>query len=113
MRGKTVGLANEMPINPDWLMLQLAESIPENAIIVDEGLTGAKNLLGFFPLRDRYSYFGMVSGGIGWGIAAAVGVQLAQPPGPVVAFWVMAVPSTALRLCGLPHISISRSHLLC
>ena len=85
MRGKTVGLANEMPINPDWLMLQLAESIPENAIIVDEGLTGAKNLLGFVPLRDRYSYFGMVSGGIGWGIAAAVGVQLAQPDRPVVA----------------------------
>ena len=85
MRAKTVGLANEMPINPDWLMLQLAESIPENAIIVDEGLTGAKNLLGFVPLRDRYSYFGMVSGGIGWGIAAAVGVQLAQPDRPVVA----------------------------
>ena len=85
MRRKTVGLANEMPINPDWLMLQLAESIPENAIIVDEGLTGAKNLLGFVPLRDRYSYFGMVSGGIGWGIAAAVGVQPAQPDRPVVA----------------------------
>ena len=30
-------------------------------------------------------YFGNVSGGIGWGIAAAVGVQLAQPARKVVA----------------------------
>lgn len=82
---KTIGLENSTPINPDWLMLQIAELLPENAIVVDEGLTGAKNLLGFLPLRDRYSYFGMISGGIGWGIAAAVGVQLAQPDRPVVA----------------------------
>ena len=36
-------------------------------------------------MRDRYAYFGNVSGGIGWGIAAAVGVQLAQPERKVVA----------------------------
>ena len=36
-------------------------------------------------MRDRYAYFGNVSGGIGWGIAAAVGVQLAQPTRKVVA----------------------------
>ena len=77
--------AGAMPIDPDWLMLQIADHLPENAIVVDEGLTAAKNLLSFLPLRDRYSYFGLVSGGIGWGIAAAVGVQLAQPDRPVVA----------------------------
>ena len=36
-------------------------------------------------LRDRYAYFGNVSGGIGWGIAAAVGVQIAEPRRRVVA----------------------------
>ena len=36
-------------------------------------------------MRDRYAYFGNVSGGIGWGIAAAVGVRLAQPERKVVA----------------------------
>ena len=66
-------------------MMQIANSIPPDTIIVDEGLTTSKNLLQFLPHRDRYSYFGMVSGGIGWGIAAAVGVQLAQPDRPVVA----------------------------
>ena len=73
------------PINPDWLMMALSSQLTENCIVVDEGLTAAKSLLDFMPLRDRYSYFGMVSGGIGWGIAAAIGVQLAQPNRRVVA----------------------------
>lgn len=77
--------SNETSIDPDWLMIQIADSIPADTIIVDEGLTTSKNLLQFLPHRDRYSYFGMVSGGIGWGIAAAVGVQLAQPNRRVIA----------------------------
>jgi benzoylformate decarboxylase len=77
--------SDETSIDPDWLMMQIADSIPADTIIVDEGLTTSKNLLQFLPHRDRYSYFGMVSGGIGWGISAAVGVQLAQPDRPVVA----------------------------
>ena len=76
---------DESSIDPDWLMMWIADCIPADAIIVDEGLTTSKNLLHFLPHRDRYSYFGMVSGGIGWGIAAAVGVQLAQPNRRVVA----------------------------
>ncbi|WP_218578431.1 thiamine pyrophosphate-binding protein [Vineibacter terrae] len=66
------------PIDPDWLMLRLSDGLPDDAIIVDEGLTSARSLIAFWPFRDRYSYFGNVSGGIGWGIAAAVGVQMAQ-----------------------------------
>src|SRR6516162_6057671 len=38
-----------------------------------------------YPSGDRYAYFGNVSGGIGWAIAAAVGIQLAQPERKVVA----------------------------
>jgi len=73
------------PIDPDWLMLRLSESLPDDAIIVDEGLTSARSLLAFWPFRDRYSYFGNVSGGIGWGIAASVGVQMAHPQRRVAA----------------------------
>jgi benzoylformate decarboxylase len=73
------------PIDPDWLMMRLCDLLPADAIMVDEGLTTAKNLPTFFPIRDRHAFFGNVSGGIGWGIAAAVGVQLAQPSRPVVA----------------------------
>ena len=77
--------APEQPIGPEWLMLTIAELLPKNAIVVDEALTAAASLAAFLPMRDRHAYFGNVSGGIGWGIAAAVGVQLAQPARKVVA----------------------------
>ena len=63
----------------------VARALPEDAIIVEEGLTSTGSLLDLLPLRDRNSFFGNVSGGIGWGIAAAVGVQIAEPKRRVVA----------------------------
>jgi benzoylformate decarboxylase len=73
------------PIDPQWLMLAITDLLPQDAIIVDEALTTAASLPTFMHLRDRYAYFGNVSGGIGWGIAAAVGIQLAQPKRKIVA----------------------------
>jgi len=67
------------PLPPDWVMAKIAEAIPKDGILVEEGLTSAATLPAFFPYRDRKSFFGNVSGGIGWGIAAAVGVQIAEP----------------------------------
>jgi benzoylformate decarboxylase len=84
-RGTAADKAGARPIDPDWLMMRLCEHLPADAIIVDEGLTTAASLSAYFAYRDRNSYFGNVSGGIGWGIAAAVGVQLAQPSRRVVA----------------------------
>ncbi|MGH8428830.1 MAG: thiamine pyrophosphate-dependent enzyme, partial [Solimonas sp.] len=75
----------EKPLAAEWVMMRLAESLPEDVVIVDEGLTSATSFLSYFPFRDRDSYFGNVSGGIGWGIAAAVGVQIALPRRRVVA----------------------------
>lgn len=77
--------ATTQPIDCEWLMLTITDLLPKDAIVVDEALTSAASLAAFLPMRDRYAYFGNVSGGIGWGIAAAVGVQLAQPDRGVVA----------------------------
>jgi len=66
-------------------MMRLVEKMPRDAILVEEGLTTTTTLFNYFPFRDRNSYFGNVSGGIGWGIAAAVGVQIAHPARRVVA----------------------------
>jgi benzoylformate decarboxylase len=73
------------PIDPEWLMLTITDLLPQDAIIVDDALTTGASLPTFMHLRDRYAYFGNVSGGIGWAIAAAVGIQLAQPERKVVA----------------------------
>jgi len=78
-------MAETMPMEPDWLMMTLVDLLPENGIIVDEGIISTRALLNFLPMRDRYGYFGNSSGGIGWGIAAALGVQIAHPDRRVVA----------------------------
>ena len=78
-------LADRTPLAPEWLMLRVADLLPEDGVVVDEGLTTAFSLLSFLRYRDRHSYYGNVTGGIGWGIAAAVGIQLALPQRRVVA----------------------------
>lgn len=84
LREKTAALADTVPIASDWLMMQIVDALPDNAMVVNEGVTTANNLLGFLPYRDRYSQHGLASGGIGWAIAATVGISLAQPERPVV-----------------------------
>jgi benzoylformate decarboxylase len=78
--------AGKSPIDPDYLTLQLVEAMPDNAILVDEGLTSGRQLLSLRPHRDRYGYHALASGGIGWGLPASVGVSLANPERPVVCF---------------------------
>lgn len=73
------------PLPAEWLMMRLSDKLPKDAIVVEEGLTSTSTLPSYFPFRDRNSFFGNVSGGIGWGIAAAVGVQIAEPTRRVVA----------------------------
>jgi benzoylformate decarboxylase len=74
------------PIDPDFLALQVVEAMPDNAILVDEGLTSSRQILALRPHRDRYGYHALASGGIGWGLPASVGVSMANPDRPVVCF---------------------------
>jgi benzoylformate decarboxylase len=78
--------ATKSPIDPDYLSLQVVEAMPDNAILVDEGLTSGRQLLSLRPHRDRYGYHALASGGIGWGLPASVGVSLANPTRPVVCY---------------------------
>ncbi len=74
------------PIDSDWLTLCLADALPPEAVVVNEGLTAARHLTDLLPFRDRLGYHALASGGIGWGLPAAVGVALAQAPRPVCCF---------------------------
>jgi len=81
----TEPLGGRKPILAEYLMLQIAETLPADAVVVDEGITATRSLLSLLRTKERQRYFGMASGAIGWGIAAAVGVQLAVQPRRVVA----------------------------
>jgi benzoylformate decarboxylase len=77
---------NRSPIDPDWLALTVIDAMPDNGILVDEGLTSSRHINALRPHRDRYGYHALASGGIGWGLPASVGVSLANPDRPVVCF---------------------------
>jgi len=73
------------PIDYDWLTLRIIEALPENAVVVNEGLTSTRHLNNLRPYRDRYDFHAFASGGIGWAVPAAVGIQLADLNRPVCA----------------------------
>jgi benzoylformate decarboxylase len=74
------------PIDPEYLTYQMVEALPDNAILVDEGLTSSRQLPALRPFRSRYDYHALASGGIGWGLPASVGVSIANPDRPTVCF---------------------------
>ena len=78
--------ASTTPIDPDWLTLQLAEVLPRDAVVVNEGLTSSRHLTDLIPYRDRYGFHALASGGIGWAVPAAVGIALAQAPRQVLCY---------------------------
>ena len=59
--------ATDKPLPAEWVMMRMSEKLPKDAIVVEEGLTSTTTLPSYFPFRDRNSFFGNVSGGIGWG----------------------------------------------
>lgn len=79
------GFSNSQPLNADWATLQIVNSLPANAVVVNEALTSTRHLNAFRPFRDRYDYHAFASGGIGWALPAAIGIQLADLSRPVCA----------------------------
>ena len=85
MREKTGAAMQTIPIDPRVLMMQTVAGMLPDSIVVEEALTSSMSLTSFLPYRDAKNYYGLASGGIGFAMAGAVGIQLAQPNRPVVA----------------------------
>jgi benzoylformate decarboxylase len=102
------------PINPSTAMRALADVFPDDGIVVLESPSATLALRNQLRLSHPGSYYFGAGGGLGFGLAAAIGVQLAKPSRQVVcvvgegsaqyaitAFWTAAaykVPVTFLVL---------------
>ena len=76
--------ADADPMSGSEAMAALADVWPEDGIAVLEAPSSTMALRNRLRLSRPGSYFFGASGGLGFGISAAVGVQLAQPQRPVV-----------------------------
>jgi benzoylformate decarboxylase len=72
------------PITGTAAMHALGEVFPEDGIVVLESPSSTLALRNQLRLSKPGSYYFGAGGGLGFGLAAAVGVQLAQPDRPVV-----------------------------
>lgn len=76
---------NRQPSSMSRVTAELRRGLPEDAVIVDESITASLDLARAFEYRGFGDYFGGRGGGIGQGLAGAIGVKIAMPDRPVVA----------------------------
>ena len=84
-RDAAVADQNRTPISQPYLMHTLAALLPPDAVVVDESATSLGHVLRYMPFAKADSFFGGKTGTLGWGMGAALGVQLACPGRKVVA----------------------------
>ena len=85
MHAELESSASTTPIDQRYLVRQIVDALPKDVIVVDETLTASPAISTLLPMDDPQAYYGLASGGLGFGMAGAVGVALAQPTRPVVA----------------------------
>jgi benzoylformate decarboxylase len=72
------------PISPSTAVAALGEVFPEEGIVVLESPSATLALRNQLRLSKPGSYYFGAGGGLGFGLSASLGVQLAQPERPVV-----------------------------
>ncbi|MGE0424232.1 MAG: thiamine pyrophosphate-binding protein [Reyranellaceae bacterium] len=72
------------PISMARAMAEIRDGLPPNAIVVDESITANIDLARTFEFSTPGDYYSGRGGGIGQGLAGALGTQVAHPDRPVV-----------------------------
>jgi benzoylformate decarboxylase len=67
------------PIPVDFLLHALSAAMPADAALVEEAPSHRPAMQKFMPMRGQDSFYTMASGGLGFGLPAAVGIALGRP----------------------------------
>jgi benzoylformate decarboxylase len=84
MRARPAAVADGEPLAPAFVMRALAEALPEDAVVVEESASSRAAFYDQVRIKRSGSYYATGSGGLGFAVPGAVGVQLAWPDRPVV-----------------------------
>jgi benzoylformate decarboxylase len=66
------------PIAVEFLLHTLASAMPGDAVLVEEAPSHRPAMQKFMPMRGQDSFYTMASGGLGYGLPAAVGMALGR-----------------------------------
>ena len=67
------------PVRAEYLLHMISQTMPDDAIIVEEVPSHRPVLQRYLPIKRFGQFYTMASGGLGYGLPAAVGVALAKP----------------------------------
>lgn len=66
------------PIEPEFALQEIARAIGRDAIVVEEAPSHRPAMQQHLPIVRSKGFYTMASGGLGWGLPAAVGIALAE-----------------------------------
>jgi benzoylformate decarboxylase len=72
------------PITGEFALAALRKLLPDNAVLVEEAPSHRKAMRDYFPIRQAGGFHDGASGGLGFGMPAAVGMALAEKGRPIV-----------------------------
>jgi benzoylformate decarboxylase len=67
------------PVPVEYLLHTLFAAMPDDAALVEEAPSHRPAMQKFMPMRGQDSFYTMASGGLGYGLPAAVGMALGRP----------------------------------
>lgn len=76
---------NMSPMSAERMMTEIANALPNNAILVDDAVTTRAAIMGAMEFDESDSLMGISGGALGWGMGGAMGAKLANPDRPIVA----------------------------
>jgi len=87
------------PMTPARMMSELADAIPDNAIVVDDSISNRGTMRHYFQAERRGDLRGVRGQSIGGGMGATMGTQCANPNRPV--FGIIGDGSAMMTIQGL------------
>ncbi len=82
---EALALKEEKPIDARWVVHELNQILPPDAIIVEETITHRLAIHRYLDRLKPGCFFSGSTGGLGTGLGTALGVKIARPDRPVIA----------------------------
>jgi acetolactate synthase I/II/III large subunit len=83
-REEAQALANQKPMDTRWVAHEISQVLPADAMVVEETITHRLAIHRYLDKLRPGSFFAGCIGGLGTGLATALGVKAAHPKRPVV-----------------------------
>jgi len=85
LAARALAVKDEQPIHPMWIAHCLEQVLEHDAIIMNEGMSGAHSWLMQTDRKTPGTVFTSGGSSLGWGLGAAIGAKLANPDRDVIA----------------------------